>query len=192
MTEKEKMLAGMWYDANFDAELLQQRLIAEDLCFQLNNTRPSDSKKRRELLIKLIPDFGENCTVLSPFTTDYGCYTAIGSDTFINHNAYFMDGGGISIGHHCFIGPDCGIYTASHPLISEERNTGLEKASPVKIGDNCWIGAKVTILPGVTIGNGCVIGAGSVVTKDIPDGVIAAGNPCRILRKITDNDSVYT
>ena len=191
MTEKEKMLQGIWYDANFDPQLVNQRLVAEDLCFELNTTRPADTEKRGELLKKLLPFMGENCTVLSPFMTDYGCYTKIGNDTFVNHNAYFMDGGGIEIGHHCFIGPDCGIYTAAHPLLPQERNIGLEKALPVKIGDNCWLGAKVTILPGVTIGDGAVIGAGSVVTKDIPSGVIAAGNPCKVIRNITEKDSIY-
>ena len=191
MTEKEKMLQGKWHDANFDKQLLDQRLLCEDLCFELNSTRPSNKRKREEILKKLIPHMGENCTLLPPFMADYGCYIKIGHDSFINHNAYFMDGGGIEIGHHCFIGPDCGIYTAKHPIIPQERNTGLEQALPVKIGDNCWIGAKATILPGVTIGEGTVIGAGSVVTKDIPSGVIAAGNPCRVIREITDNNSIY-
>lgn len=190
MTEKEKMQLGLWYDANFDKELLEQRLVAEDLCFDLNNTRPKDAEKREEILQELIPNLGENCTILSPFVTDYGCYSSIGHDTFINHNAYLMDGGGISIGHHCFIGPNCGMYTAIHPLIAEERNEGLEKALPITIGDNCWIGADVTILPGVTIGSNTVIGAKSVVTKDIPDHVVAIGNPCRVVRPITEKDSI--
>lgn len=191
MTEKEKMERGLWYDANFDRELLELRLIAEDLCFDLNNTRPKDTEKRKAILKELIPDLGENCAILSPFVTDYGCYSKIGHDTFINHNAYLMDGGGITIGHHCFIGPNCGMYTAIHASLAEERNAGLEKALPIKIGDNCWIGGDVTILPGVTIGSNTIIGAKSVVTKDIPDNVIAVGNPCRILRSITEKDSIY-
>lgn len=190
MTEKEKMKLKLWYDANYDKELLELRLIAEDLCFELNNTRPKDTEKRDEILRKLIPDLGENCTILSPFVTDYGYYSRIGHDTFINHNAYLMDGGGITIGHHCFIGPNCGMYTAVHPLIAEERNAGLEQALPITIGDNCWIGADVTILPGVTIGSNVVIGAKSVVTKDIPDNVVAVGNPCRVMRSITEKDRI--
>lgn len=190
MTEKEKMELKLWYDANYDKELLELRLIAEDLCFELNNTRPKDTEKRDEILRKLIPDLGENCTILSPFVTDYGYYSRIGHDTFINHNAYLMDGGGITIGHHCFIGPNCGMYTAVHPLIAEERNAGLEQALPITIGDNCWIGADVTILPGVTIGSNVVIGAKSVVTKDIPDNVVAVGNPCRVMRSITEKDRI--
>lgn len=191
MTEKEKMELGLWYDANFDNELLELRLEAEDLCFELNNIRPKEAEKRNAILQKLICDLGENCTILSPFITDYGCYSHIGRDTFINHNAYLMDGGGITIGHHCFIGPNCGMYTAVHPTLAEERNAGLEKALPIVIGDNCWIGADVTILPGVTIGSNTIIGAKSVVTKDIPDHVIAVGNPCRVMRPITEKDSIY-
>lgn len=190
MTEAEKMRAGLWYDANFDKELLEQRLAAEDLCFELNQTRPKDTAKREKILEELMPGMEENCSILSPFVTDYGCYCRIGHDTFINHNAYLMDGGGITIGHHCFIGPNCGMYTAVHPLIAEERNAGLEKALPIVIGDNCWIGADVTILPGVTIGSNTVIGAKSVVTKDIPDHVVALGNPCRVLRAITEDDRI--
>ena len=191
MTEAEKMKRKLWYDANFDKELLEQRLVAEDLCFELNQTRPKDVEKRAEILKTLLPEMEENCTILSPFVTDYGCYCKIGHDSFINHNAYLMDGGGITIGHHCFIGPNCGMYTAVHPLIAEERNAGLEKALPITIGDNCWIGADVTILPGVTIGSNTVIGAKSVVIKDIPDHVVAVGNPCRVLRPITEKDSIY-
>ena len=190
MTESEKMKLGLWYDANFDDELVQQRLIAEDLCFELNNTRPSKVEDRNAILNQLSPNLGNNCTILSPFMTDYGCYCSIGHDTFINHNTYLMDGGGITIGHHCFIGPNCGMYTAIHPMLAEERNQGLEKALPIVIGDNCWIGADVTILPGVTIGSNTIIGAKSVVTKDIPDHVLALGNPCRVLRPITEDDSI--
>lgn len=191
MTEKEKMEQKLWYDANYDKELLALRLTAEDLCFELNNTRPKDVEKREAILRELIPELGENCVILSPFVTDYGCYCRIGHDTFINHNAYLMDGCGITIGSHCFIGPNCGMYTAVHATLAEERNKGLEKALPITIGDNCWIGADVTILPGVTIGSNTIIGAKSVVTKDIPDNVIAVGNPCRVLRPITENDSIY-
>ena len=190
MTESEKMKLGLWHDANFDDELVQQRLIAEDLCFELNNTRPSKVEDRNAILNQLIPNLGNDCTILSPFITDYGCYCSIGHDTFINHNAYLMDGGGITIGHHCFIGPNCGMYTAIHPMLAEERNQGFEKALPIVIGDNCWIGADVTILPGVTIGSNTIIGAKSVVTKDIPDHVLALGNPCRVIWPITEDDSI--
>lgn len=139
---------------------------------------------------QLLPQKEENCVILAPFVTDYGCNSRIGHDTFINHNVYLMDGAGITIGHHCFIGPNCGMYTAVHPLLSKERNMGLEKALPITIGDHCWLGGDVTVLPGVTIGSHTVIGAGSVVTRDIPDHVIAVGNPCRVLRAITEEDGI--
>lgn len=190
MTESEKMQAGLWYDANYDQELMHQRLAAEELCFEFNSTRPSDIQRKNATLKKLIPDLGERCVILSPFTTDYGCYCHIGDDTFINHNAYLMDCADITIGSHCFIGPNCGLYTAIHPILPEDRNQGLEKARPIIIGNNCWLGGDVTVLPGVTIGENSVIGSGSVVTRDIPANVVAAGNPCRVLRSIGPGDSV--
>lgn len=190
MTEKEKMEAKMWYDANYDKELLELRVKAEDLCFELNNIRPSETEKRAGILKELFPNMEENCVVLSPIYTDYGFYTKIGHDTFINRNAYLMDGCGITIGSYCFIGPNCGMYTAVHATVAEERNQGLEKALPIVIGDNCWLGGDVKILPGVTIGNNTIIGAGSIVTKDIPSNVVAVGNPCRVLRPITDEDKI--
>ena len=190
MTESDKMKLGLWYDANYDRELVQQRLIAEALCFDFNHTRPSDTETKMRILTKLIPDLGENCCIMSPFITDYGCYCRIGDNTVINHNAYLMDGGSITIGKHCFIGPNCGMYTAVHATLAEQRNQGLEKALPIIIGDHCWLGGNVTVLPGVTIGSNTIIGAGSVVTRDIPDHVVAAGNPCRILRPITEADRI--
>lgn len=190
MNEIEKMKQGLWYDANYDEELLNQRLEAEQLCFEYNHVSPKESDKKLEILQKLLPNRQENCTILAPFYTDYGYNCQIGHDTFINHNAYLMDGAVITIGHHCFIGPNCGIYTAQHPLLAEERNKGYEKALPITIEDHCWIGADVTILPGVTIGEGSVIGAKSLVTKDIPSGVVAMGNPCKVVRKITDDDRI--
>ena len=190
MTEREKLEKGLWYDANYDAELLEERLQAEDLCFAFNQTRPKETERKEELLKQLLPHKGEHVTILSPFYTDYGYNCRIGEETFLNHNAYLMDGAPITIGKHCFIGPNCGMYTANHPLVAEERNQGLEQARPITIGDNVWIGADVTILPGVTIGEGSVIGAKSVGTKDIPPNVIALGNPCRVLRAITEADRV--
>ena len=184
------MMQGLWYDANFDEELLQERLDAEDLCFKFNQTSPKDTKKKNEILKQLLPNMEENVTILSPFYADYGIYSTIGHDSFINHNAYLMDGGTITIGHHCFIGPNCGMYTAIHATNPDQRNAGIEKALPIKIGNNCWIGADVTILPGVTIGDNTIIGAKSCVTKDIPSNVVAVGNPCRVLREITDKDKI--
>lgn len=190
MTEREKMEAGLWYDANFDQDLLKEREEAETLYFQFNQTSPKDAKKKEELLKELLPNREENVNILPPFYTDYGYNCRIGEGTFINHNAYLMDGAPVTIGKHCFIGPNCGMYTANHPLNVEERNQGLELAQPITVGDNVWIGADVTILPGVTIGEGSVIGAKSLVNKDIPANVIAVGNPCRVVREITEEDRI--
>lgn len=190
MTENEKMQKGLWYDANFDRELVLEREKAEELYFMFNHTNPKEKEKREKILKELLPNMGKNVIILSPFYTDYGYNCIIGENTFINHNAYIMDGAKVTLGKNCFIGPNCGFYTANHPLIAEERNRGFEKAEAITIGDNVWLGADVTILPGVTIGAGSVIGAKSVVTKDIPENVLAMGNPCRVVREITDKDRV--
>lgn len=183
MNEEEKMKQGQWYDAN-DEELCRQRMHAKDLCFLLNQCLPSDLEKRNALMKELLPHAQERVEILSPFYTDYGHLCRIGRDTFINHNAYFMDGGTITIGAHCFIGPNCAIYTALHPLDKTRRDQGLEQTKPIVIQDHVWLGGDVTILPGVTIGEGCVIGAKSVVTKSLPPYVLAYGNPCRIISAI--------
>lgn len=190
MTEKEKLKKGLWYDANYDEELLKERKRAEDLCLEFNSTKPSDKETKEEVLKKLLPNKKEDAVILSPFYTDYGYNCIIGEKTFINHNAYLMDGAEIKIGDNCFIGPNCGMYTAAHPIFFEERNKGLEKALPINIGDNVWIGGDVTILPGTSIGNNSVIGAKSLVTKDIPANVVAFGNPCRVIRKISEKDKI--
>lgn len=190
MTHRERMENGLWYDANFDPELLALRENADELCFRFNHTSPKKSEEKERLLSQLIPRHGNDTVILAPIYADYGVKTTIGDGTFINHNAYLMDGGTITIGRHCFIGPNCGMYTAGHPLNPEERNKGLERALPIVIEDNVWIGADVTILPGVTIGEGAVIGGKSCVTKDVPAGVIAVGNPCRVMRPITEEDRI--
>jgi len=190
MTQREKMEQGLWHDANYDQELVERRQKAEELCFSFNQTPPSDIIKKERILDGLLPHKGERVTILAPFYTDYGDRCWIGADTFLNHNAYLMDGGGIRIGSHCFIGPNCGMYTATHPFHADQRNQGLELARPIILEDNVWLGGNVTILPGVTIGEGSVIGAGSVVTHDIPKGFVAVGNPCRVLRPITDRDRI--
>lgn len=190
MTEKEKREQGSWYDANFNEELLEERMKAEEFCFLFNHTNPRETEKGKEWLEKLLPNSSKSIMILPPFHADYGYHCYIGEGTFINHNAYLMDCAKISIGNHCFIGPNCGMYTASHPFDIDERNQGLEKADPITIGDNVWIGADVTILPGVTIGSGSVIGAKSLVSKDIPENVVAIGHPCKVLRPITKEDKI--
>ena len=190
MTAKEKMLWGVWSDVNNDAELIALREAAEELCFELNHTSPRAADQKEHLLSRLLPKRGEKTIVLTPLTVDYGFNCTIGARTFINHNAYLMDGAPITIGKNCFIGPNLGCYTATHPLLASERNQGYEKARPITIGDDVWIGGDVTILPGVTIGRGAVIGAKSVVTKDIPPQTLAMGNPCRVVRSLTEADSI--
>lgn len=188
MTEREKMLSQQWYDANFDEGLVEERRIAQDLCFQLNQTSPADSNKRVEIMEKLFNKPVENVEIISPFICDYGTLIEFGHDVFINSNAYFMDGGRITVGNHVFIGPNTGFYTAAHPLDYPSRNVGLEKASPIVIGNNVWIGAHVAIMPGVSIGDGVVIGAGSVVTRDIPSNTLAMGSPARVVKEIDQED----
>ena len=183
MTEREKMLAGELYDANFDPELLRQRLEAEDLTWEFNSLRPGDPR-RQMLLEKIMGELNEGVTVLSPVYFDYGPMTKLGAGTFVNHGCYFMDGGGITIGNNCFIGPFTGFYTATHPVDFHRRNAGLEWAKPIRVGDNCWFGANCSVMPGVTIGSGCVIAAGSVVTQDIPDDSMAAGVPAVVKKRI--------
>lgn len=188
-TEKEKMLLGVLYDANNDKSLAEDRFCAKDLCLKFNNTKASNVKKQKKILKKLLPNADESCTIIAPFWCDYGYNIKIGKNFFSNHNLTILDCAKVEIGENVFIAPNCGIYTAGHPLDYIRRNQGLEFAHPIKIGNNVWIGAGVSILPGVTIGDNCVIGAGSVVTKDIPSNVIAVGNPCKVLRKIDEKDA---
>lgn len=183
MKEKEKMLLGKWYDAT-DQELVKQRLNAKDLCFELNQIRPSNLEKRNSIINKLLGYQPDNLELLSPFTCDYGNNIILGKNVFINSNCYFMDGAKITVGDNVFIGPLCGFYTANHPLDYQTRNQGIEQALPISIGNNVWLGGNVIVLPGVKIGDGCVIGAGSVVTKDIEANSVATGIPCNVIKKI--------
>lgn len=185
MSDKGDMLAGRWYNANFDDELIRERMNAKDLCLEFNNTRMKDVDKRLDILRELLPNVeAGHVEILAPFLVDYGYNVFIGSGSFLNHNVYLMDGAKITFGRKCFVGPNCGFYTAIHPMEVEKRNAGYEMAKPINIGDNVWIGADVSVLPGVTIGKNCVIGAQSLVTKDIPEGVLAYGSPCKVVKKI--------
>lgn len=182
--EYEKMMQEEWYNANYDEHLIKKRQLAQDFCFDYNQTRPSNIEKREHLLKEIFQNTYEGLEIVAPLWVDYGVNTTFGKNCFVNRNVYFMDGAPITIGDCVFIGPNCGFYTANHGENIKRRNAGLEKASPIKIGSNVWIGADVTILPGVTIGSGSVVGAGSVVTKNIPENSVAVGNPCQVLRKI--------
>lgn len=190
MTERGKMLAGMVYDANYDEELCKERLQCKDLCHQFNQLLPSDEEGQQQILHQLLGSMGQRCAVVAPFYCDYGWNIYMGNDVFFNHGCVILDGGKVTFGDHVFVAPGCSFHTAGHPLDVEQRNAGLEYAYPITVEDDVWIGANVTVLPGVTIGRGSVIGAGSVVNRDIPAGVVAVGNPCRVLRTITEQDKM--
>ena len=182
MTEKEKMLAGMLYDANNDENLLKERLLCKDICYEYNNLKPSDIEAQELLMKKLLGKTKDKFSILAPFWCDYGYNIEIGENFFANHNCIILDCAKVTFGDNVFIAPDCGFYTAGHPLDYERSNQGLEYAYPITVGNNVWIGAGVRVMPGVTIGDNVVIGAGSVVTKDIPSNKIAYGNPCKIVK----------
>lgn len=184
MTEKEKCQQGLLYDANYDKELLADREKAKEVLYDYNRLRPSQQSEKTQLLKSFLGKTGEQLIIEPPFACDYGYNIEVGENFYANVNLVILDGAKVCIGDNAFIAPNVGIYTAGHPLDAEERNQGLEYARPVTIGHNVWIGAGVSILPGVTIGNNAVIGAGSVVTKDIPDSVLAVGNPCRVVKEI--------
>ena len=185
MTEKEKMLAGLVYSA-VDEELLKELNEVKDIIHKYNSLLPSASKERFGILKELLGNTADDEFIINqPFYCDYGKQISIGKRFFANFNLTILDEAPVTIGDDCFIGPNVSIYTACHSTDPIERNTRQEWAEPVKIGDNVWIGGSVTILPGVTIGNNVTIGAGSVVTRCIPVNVVAAGNPCRIIKDIS-------
>jgi acetyltransferase-like isoleucine patch superfamily enzyme len=184
MTNEEKMKAGMWYDANYDPLMQKKRREVQYRLQQLNSTDPRDIKAREEAFANILGYLPDALDLVTPFYCDYGTNVILENNVFINLNCYFMDGAEISIGSHTFIGPSCGFYTAAHPMTYAYRNQGYEKALPIFVGKNCWFGAGVMVLPGVHIGDGCVIAAGAVVTKDIPENSLAAGVPARIIRHI--------
>ncbi len=193
------MLAGKIYDPT-DETLAKMRTKAHNLSKDYNDTYEDESEKREAILKELLPQWGEGLYLQGPIQFDYGVFTSFGSRCYANFNLTVLDCCPVTIGNDVFFGPNCSLMTPIHPLIAEERNTrykedgsayDLEYAAPITIGDGCWVASNVTICGGVTIGKHCVIGAGSVVTRDIPDGVFAAGNPCRVIRPITEADSIY-
>ena len=185
MKEKNRKDARL-YDANNDTELITKRLKCKDLCHEYNALFPSQIDKRNQIIHRLLGKTGNTFLIEQPFLCDYGYNIEIGENFYSNVNCVILDGALVKFGDNVFIGPNCGFYTAGHPLNIKKRNAGLEYALPITIGNNVWIGAQVCVLPGVTIGDNCVIGAGSIVTKSIPTNSIAVGNPCRVIRKVTN------
>lgn len=184
MTEKEKMLAGQLYSA-VDQQLLEELNAMKERVRQYNALAPLDSDSKLAMLKDILGHIGDDKIIINqPFYCDYGKQIRVGKHFFANFNFTVLDEAPVTIGNNCFIGPNVSIYTACHSTDPVERNSRQEWAEPVSIGDNVWIGGSVTILPGVKIGNNVTIGAGSVVTKDIPDNVVAVGNPCKVIREI--------
>lgn len=187
-TEKQKAAEGLLYDANNDPDLQREMLETRSRLHRYNLLPPEELQQRDEL-IRSILHMGKKGCIISPFYCDYGSNIHIGDNFFANTNLVILDGAKVTIGDNVFIAPHVDIYTAGHPLDKEQRNAGLEYAYPITIGNNVWIGGHVCILPGVSIGDNSVIGAGSVVTKDIPSGVLAYGNPCRVIRHIEPGET---
>ncbi len=184
MSEKEKMLNGELYDANYNEDLMKERIIAKDKCFEHNNLKPSLIEERQKIIKELFGSIKGNFLIEQPFVCDYGYNIKIGERFYANHNLIILDANKVEFGDNVFIGPNCGFYTSGHPLDSERRNKGLEFAKPIKVGSNVWFGGNVIVLPGVKIGDNVVIGAGSVVTKDITSNTVAVGSPCKVIREI--------
>ncbi len=190
MTEKEKMISGKPYRA-FGVELSSERQTAKEMIFEYNTLRPSEGFKQKEIIKKLIGQVGNDFYIEPPFRCDYGYNISIGQNFYSNYNCTILDCAKVTIGDNVMFAPNVSLFTAGHPIHFEARNAFIEYAFPINIGDNVWIGGGVIVNPGITIGNNVVIGSGSVVTKDIPSNCIAVGNPCKIIREITDEDKKY-
>lgn len=184
------MLAGLPYKAWLDG-LSEERMENKKRIYRYNSLSPEQGEEQAALIKEIIGKCGENIWIETPFHCDYGWNIEVGENFFANYNLTILDVGKVVIGKNAQIAPNVSIYTAGHPVHPDSRNTGYEYGIGVTIGDNVWLGGNTVINPGVTIGNNVVIGAGSVVTKDLPDDVIAVGNPCRVLHKITEEDRKY-
>ena len=190
MTQKERMLANLPYKAWLDG-LEEERIENRKRIYEYNNLPPEKWDCMEELIRSILGKAGKGVKINAPFHCDYGYNIEVGDNFFANYNLTILDVAKVRIGDNAQIAPNVSIYTAGHPIHPDSRNSGYEYGIDVTIGDNVWIGGNVCIMPGVTIGDNVVIGAGSVVTKDLPDNVIAVGNPCKVVREITEADRDY-
>ena len=188
MTQRERMAAGLPYFPG-DPELEEARRRAKELCQRFNQVCLQDREEGRRLLEQLLSSMGREVQIEPVFWCDYGFHITAGEGLYVNHNCVILDCAPVTFGDHVLIGPNCGFYTAGHPMDTQTRNTGEEFAATITVGSSVWFGGNVTVLPGVTIGDGAVIGAGSVVSRDIPAGVLAVGNPCRPVRTLEPDGS---
>ena len=190
MNQKERMLKNLPYKAWLDG-LSEERLENKKRIYEFNNCHPEEFEKSQKLLREILGKTGENVWIEAPFHCDYGYNIEVGENFFANYNLVILDVGKVKIGKNVQCAPNVARYTAGHPVHPDSRNSGYEYGIDITIGDNVWLGGNVVVMPGVTIGNNAVIGGGSVVTRDIPDNVIAVGNPCRVIREITEEDRKY-
>lgn len=191
MTQKERMQKGLVY-MSMDENIIREQFGYMNVLYEYNRTRPTQQKKRARLIRKMFAEAGENCYFEPPLNSNFGCrHVHVGKNVYTNYGVTFVDDADIYIGDNVMLAPYVVIATAAHPILPALRAYGMQFNRPVHIGNNVWIGAGAVVLPGITIGENSVIGAGSVVTKDIPADVVAAGNPCRVLRTIGEHDREY-
>ena len=191
MTEKEKLHSGDIYFPG-DPEICAEQTLCQEKLYDFNMTRPSELEKRNAMLKEMFAEIGEGCYIEPPLHANFGGhFVHFGSWIYANYNLTLVDDTHIYVGDTTMFGPNVTIATAGHPICPELRERGLQYNMPVRIGRNCWLGAGVIVMPGVTIGDNVVIGAGSVVTKDLPSNVVAVGNPCRVLRPVGDRDREF-
>ena len=191
MENKDRMFTGDLYLPN-DAAITEEQNACLELLYTFNQTRPSEQEKRNQLLKQMFAEIGENCYIEPPFHANFGGkHVHFGKNIYANFNLTMVDDGHIYVGDYTMFAPGVIVATAGHPILPEIRETVYQYNMPVHIGKNCWIGAGAIILPGVTIGDQVVVGAGSVVTKDLPSNVVAVGNPCRVVREVNEHDRIY-
>ncbi len=191
MSMKERLHTGELYLPG-DEEIMKEQLLCLEKLYDFNATRPLEVEKRTKLLKEMFAEIGENCYVEPPLHANWGGhYVHFGKNVYANFNLTMVDDTHIYVGDYTMFGPNVTIATAGHPILPQLREQGYQYNMPVHIGKNCWLGAGVVVLPGITIGDNVVVGAGSVVTKDLPDNVVAVGNPCKVLREVNERDKAF-